>query len=156
MVCGIYSYRDIKNNFKVIYIGQSKNIYNRHRTHLADCARDNQQINRVIQADPPRYSLQIEMECEPEQLDSFEQLFIASYNPKFNFTKGGRGEYPSENKKGKYSLWDNKKTYYISHKNQNRNKPFRLYYKGNHIPCGYFHEWFTINKIHELIEEAIK
>ena len=156
MTCGIYSYRDIKNNFEVIYIGQSRDIYKRHRQHLVNSARNNQPINRVLQSDISRYSLQVEMECTKEQLNSFEQLFISAYNPKFNFTKGGTGEYPNKYNKGKYSLWDNKKTYYISHKNQNRNRPFRLYYNGYYIAGCYFEEWFTINKIHELIEEAIK
>lgn len=153
MACGIYSYRDIKNDFKVIYVGQSKNIYKRHRGHLAQCHKNKQVINKILQKDPTRYSLQIEIECEIEQLDSFEKLFIAAYEPKFNFHEGGKIMNPPKSK-GKYTLWDNKKTYYISHKNQNRNRPFRLYYNGHYIGGCYFEEWFSIDIVHKLIKEA--
>jgi len=153
--CGIYSYRDIKNDFKVVYIGQSKDIYKRHRQHLIKSSKNTQPINRVLQSDPLRYSIQIEVECSKDELDAYERLFIKYYNPKFNFTKGGIGQYPKRKNNGKYKFWDSKKTHYISHKNQNRNRPFRLYYDGYYIGGCYFEEWFTINIIHKLIEEAI-
>ena len=156
MVCGIYSYRDIKNDFQVIYIGQSKDIYKRHRQHLVKSARNQQPINRVLQSDVSRYSLQVEMKCTKEQLDSFEQLFISAYNPKFNFTKGGSGERIKKSKNGRYTLWDTSKAGYINSNNQRRTRPFRLYYQGKYIGGCVFEDWITIYKIHELIEEAIE
>ena len=152
MICGIYFYRDLKKD-EVIYVGQSRNIYERHRSHLAQSNYDAQPINKVIQNDPPRYNLEIERRCSIEELNDLEIQYIKLLNPKFNFTKGGDFIPPVKTKTHKYTLWDTKKVYYISHKNQSRNRPFRLYYNGWYVPCGYFETWHVVEFVWNLIKE---
>lgn len=156
-ICGIYSYRDLKDEYKIIYIGQSRDIYHRHRAHSRD-ERYNQPVDKIILQDPKRFVIYIEELCEPDELNALEEKYIKEYNPKYNCTKGGDYVHQKHGKGGKsqYEFWDSKIVHYVSHKNQNRSKPFRWYYKGWYVPCGYFMEWYTpyiLNQI-ALEEEA--
>lgn len=150
-ICGIYLYRDLKED-EVIYVGQSKDIYHRHRQHMAPSNYDGQQINRVLQGDPARYILEIERRCAKSELNLLEEMYIETLQPKFNFMPGG-DFFPVEIQRGTYTLWDNKKAYYISHTNQSRNRPFRLYWHGWYVACGYFETWFEVELIWGIIEE---
>lgn len=151
VICGIYFYRDLKED-EIVYVGQSRDIYQRHRGHLVPSSYDEQPINRIIQNDPARYILEIERRCSPNELNDLEIMYIKLLQPKFNFTSGG-DFIPSNTRKGRYTLWDNKKTYYISHENQSRNRPFRLYWFGFYVACGYFETWFEAELIWNIIEE---
>ena len=150
VICGIYLYRDLKED-EVIYVGQSVNIYSRHRNHLSPSSYNSQPINRVLQNDPSRYILEIERRCSKEELNDLERMYIEVLKPKLNFTLGG-DFYVSQKSVGKYTLWDTNKTYYISHINQHRNRPFRLYYNGWYVPCGYFETWFDAEFVWNLIK----
>ena len=154
VICGIYFYRDLRED-EIIYVGQSRHIYERHRSHLAPSSYNAQPINRVIQNDPSRYILEIERRCSENELDDLEVQYIKLLKPKFNFTKGGDFT-PSHSSVNKYTLWDTSKTYYISHKNQSRNRPFRVYYKGRYVPCGYFETWHVAEFVWNLIKEEDK
>lgn len=152
-VCGIYSYRDLKED-KIIYIGQSKNIYKRHRQHFAKSAYNSQPINRILQNDPVRYILEIQERCSPSELNNLEKKYIKEIKPQFNFTLGGNFV-PKHNKHkdNLCFLWSTEKCHYISHVNQKRNKPFRLYYYGWYVPCGYFTTWIELEMIWNIIKE---
>lgn len=152
-LCGIYSYRDLKNGYKIVYIGQSRDIYRRHRTHSRQ-KKANQPIDLKILEDNRRYVLYIEELCEEHELNDLEREYIRKYNPKYNCTKGGDYVHNKHGKGGKssYTMWDSKKTHYISHKNQKRNRPFRWYYNGWYVPCNYFEEWFTIYLLCEIVD----
>lgn len=145
---GIYSYVDIKT-MKVLYIGQSRNIYRRHRSH----AHGHQPIDILIQDDPIRYQLRIECECDVLELNDKERYYIDLYSPEYNFTKGGDYQYNSDGGLRKYDLWDTSKIKYISHINQKRNKPFRLYYHNHYINLGYFEDWISAEIVWKLIDE---
>ena len=88
VICGIYLYRDLKED-EVVYVGQSVNIYSRHRNHLSPSSYNSQPINRVLQNDPSRYILEIERRCSKEELNDLERMYIEVLKPKFNFTLGG-------------------------------------------------------------------
>lgn len=149
-ICGIYFYIDLKED-EIVYVGQSTDIYQRHRNHLIPSNYNGQPINRIIQNDPPRYILEIERRCSPDELDDLEKMYIELLHPKFNFTSGGN--FVPQKREGKYTLWETAKAHYISHKNQSRKRPFRWYYKGSYVPCGYFEEWFTIYLLCKIVEE---
>lgn len=90
---GIYCYID-KENTTVVYIGQDKNIHQqkRHKDHLDKYNYNNQQINRVLQNNPQRYEYLelIKGNFTQNELNNLEISLIASFNPKFNYTKGGK------------------------------------------------------------------
>ena len=151
-ICGIYLYRDLKND-EVIYVGQSTNIYQRHRSHLVESSYHAQPINRVLQNNPTRYILEIERRCSIDELNQLEQNYIALLKPRFNFTSGGKHKKHKKHKKKLCSLWNTWQCHYISHINQRRHRPFRLYYNGWYVPCGYFEEWFTVELIWNIIKE---
>ena len=153
-ICGIYLYRDLKED-EVIYVGQSVNIYSRHRSHLSPSSYNSQPINRVLQNDPSRYTLEIERRCSKEELNDLEKMYIEVLKPKFNFTPGGNFNITDKDV-GKYTLWDNSKVYYVNNTNHNRNKPFRWYYKGWYVACGYFLTWNEIECICDLAKEELE
>lgn len=155
-ICGIYSYRDLREGYKIVYIGQSRDIYHRHRSHCRD-KKTNQPIDKIILEDPKRYCLYIEEICKEHELNQLEAQYIEEYNPKYNCTKGGDYVHHKHIKgnKSQYTMWDSKKTYYISHKNQKRNRPFRVYRDGAYLSM-YVEDWFTVNIIHELIDWGLK
>lgn len=150
VITGIYFYRDLKED-EIIYVGQSKNIYQRHRSHFAKSAYHAQPINRVLQNDPCRYALEY-TRCSNNDLDRLEQDYIKLLKPRFNFTTGGTCVPKRLNNK-KNKLWNTYQCHYISHINQRRHRPFRLYYNGWYVPCGYFEEWFTCELVWNLIKE---
>lgn len=158
VICGIYFYRDLKED-EVIYVGQSRNIYERHRGHLAPSSYNAQPINKVIQNDPPRYSLEIERRCSIEELDSLEIQYIKLLNPKFNFTPGG-DFIPT--KEGKYTLWDTayvlyeKNDMYKNNRTPNPCQCFRMIHNAYKVNIGRFYDFVTCEIINQFIEEAIK
>lgn len=153
-ICGIYSYRDLKEGYKIVYIGQSRDIYRRHRSHYRD-EKYNQPIDKAILKDPKRYTLYIEELCTEDELNILEQKYISEYSPKYNCTKGGGYLVTHKHSnKGKYTLWDTKKMYYISHVNQSRNRPFRVMWHSFYL-C-YVEDFETAEKIHQLIEWGVE
>ena len=157
-ICGIYSYRDLKEGYKIVYIGQSRDIYHRHRSHLRD-SRYNQPIDKEILKDHKRYVLYIEEICDADELNQLEAKYINKYKPEYNYRKGGDYVHHkhSQGSKSLYEFWDSKTTHYVSHKNQNRSKPFRWYYKGWYVPVGYFMEWYSIEILNKIaLEEEEK
>lgn len=153
-ICGIYSYRDLKNGYKIIYIGQSRDIYHRHRAHSRK-KKNNQPIDLKILEDNRRYVLYIEELCEEHELNDLEREYIEKYQPQYNCTKGGDYVHNKHIKGGKslYTLWDSNSVHYVSHKNQNRSKPFRWYYHGWYVRVGYFEDWSTIYILNRIAEE---
>ena len=153
-LCGIYSYRDLRDGHKIVYIGQSRDIYHRHRAHARD-KKSNQPIDLKILEDNKRYIVRIEKYCEPNELNDLEKEYIKKYQPKYNCTKGGDYVHHKHGKGGKseYTLWDSSKVHYVSHKNQNRSKPFRWYYHGWYVKIGYQSEWYTIYILNDIAEE---
>lgn len=157
MLCGIYSYRDLKNDLECLYVGQSRNIYKRNRAHYRKTKRYNQPIDSIIQKDPKRYILCIEKCCNEQQLNELEAKYIAKLTPKYNCTKGGDYDYHARHSggNGKYhTFWNTKETHFISLKNQSRNRPFRVYWNGYYI-C-YVEDFKTVEIIHELINWGIE
>lgn len=108
-----------------------------------------------MQNDEHRYSIDVIKECSPKELNDLEIFYINKLKPKFNFTKGGDFNY-CKRQHGKYTMWDTSKMHYISHKNQNRNKPFRLCYYGYYVPCGYFEDPWTAQLVWSLIDDENK
>ena len=155
-LCGIYSYRDLKDGYKIVYIGQSRDIYRRHRAHSRD-SKYNQPIDEKILSDPKRFVVYIEELCSEDELNDLEVNYIKEYCPKYNYTKGGDYVHQKHSKgsKSKYTMWDSKKTHYISHKNQKRNRPFRIYRNGTYLHM-YVEDWITVNIIHSLIDWGLK
>lgn len=147
---GIYSYIDVKT-MEVLYVGQSRNIYQRHRGHFSG----SQPIDKVLAKDPIRYQLRIECECSIDELNDKEKYYIAKYNPLYNCTKGGDYRHSEMSVNNKYTLWDTKKLHYVSHINQNRNRPFRLWYNSQYVPIGYFEEWFTGEMLWNMINDEV-
>ena len=100
---GIYCYIDKKTD-RVVYVGPDGNIHRnkRHYDHTEKWAYDKQQINRILQNNPDRYSYNIlaRGNFSDKELNDLESSFIAMYNTfedstKFNYTVGGdcmRGE----------------------------------------------------------------
>lgn len=92
MSMGIYCYIDKKNN-QIVYIGKDSNIhYNkRHKEHYRPSLYHRQQINRVLQNNPNRYTYQIlnwDVQ-DKDVLNALEISYIQRFKPRFNFTKGG-------------------------------------------------------------------
>lgn len=95
---GIYCYEDTLKDNEIVYIGKDSNITRnkRHKDHLAKGNYNAQQINRVLQNNPNRYSYRILKQWKKEEYNLnlanvLEILYIRRYNPLFNFTKGGEG-----------------------------------------------------------------
>lgn len=96
MVCGIYK---IENNINHnIYIGQSKNIKDRWRSHKSNAFNQNSKdYNMVIYQAMRKYginafSFEILEECSQELLNEKEKYWIKyydSYNSGYNSTPGG-------------------------------------------------------------------
>lgn len=124
---GVYCYIDDKTN-KVVYVGQDGNIdkNRRHRDHTESWSYDYQQINRIIQNNPNRYSYHILAKggFTTDELNKLEQSFIRMYNTfedetKFNYTIGGdcqRGETHPSYKPGMRILKNGKGVYAVYYK----------------------------------------
>lgn len=98
MTVGIYCYKDLQDNDSIVYIGKDAYIHRdkRHKDHHKPSLYDAQQINRVLQNNPDRYSYEVLKEWNaeehhPKTASLLERLYIRRYDPKFNFTKGGDG-----------------------------------------------------------------
>lgn len=94
VICGIYKITNIVNN--KIYIGQSKDIYKRWKSHIYLSTKGKQAIYCAMR----KYGLDnflfsIEEICSPELLDEKEKFFINKYNSQitnsgYNMTEGGQ------------------------------------------------------------------
>ncbi len=95
MVCGIYCYKDNLKNDSVVYVGLDSHIdeNRRHKQHFQDSNYNEQQINRVLQNNPTRYSYHVlkKGDFDENLLKALEIIYIRRYNPKFNYTFGGDG-----------------------------------------------------------------
>lgn len=100
-VCGIYKITNRIN--KHLYIGQSRDIYNRWRQHKANFesrSRDTMLYQAMRKYGIENFEFEIVEECNPQLLDEREIYYIQKYNsygfnkPKFgyNMTKGGDGQ----------------------------------------------------------------
>lgn len=174
---GIYCYID-KQNYSIVYIGKDSHINTnkRHREHIAPCAYQSQQINKVIQNNPNRYEYKIILKgiTTDKILNAFEMAFIRKYEPKFNFTKGGEGlsgfkhskktiEKLKKNAgrpKGKYSKTDihNYKNYFRVLKlgSPNRTQRYQIVkdkkiYKTSTNPL-FLTKWFKKNFPNDILE----
>lgn len=157
-ISGIYSYRDLREKYKVIYIGQSRDIYRRHRSHCGN-QKHKQPIDKIIATDPKRYVLYIEDICDITQLNDLERKYIKKYQPIYNYTKGGdyihKKTHNNSNKRyTKY--WDTRKTRYINAQTCHRNRAFRVYYNGYYVPCGFFEDWISAHIVWDLIDEEVE
>ena len=94
MVLGIYCYIDTKDD-SIVYVGKDSYIdeHRRHKEHYQSCHYNYQQINRVLQNNPNRYNYNVlEWNVTSQaDLNDLEISYIAKFNPKFNFIKGGDG-----------------------------------------------------------------
>lgn len=96
---GIYCFRDLKNNGKIVYVGKDSNLRKnkRYYAHIAPSKYDAQPINRIVQNNPNRYQYEVLKKLEkndeypPNLLSVLEIIYIRRYKPKFNYTIGGDG-----------------------------------------------------------------
>lgn len=161
---GIYAYWDNKLS-QYVYIGKDSYIDKkaRYKSHMYPSRYDEQQINRVLQNNPERYeySVFVKGNFTPNLLCWLEKKYIAKYNPRFNFTKGGDGrinfETPEETKK-KMALSNSKtKTttgYFRVYKQKNKKCKQGFTWKYQYFENG---KRKTINSISlEKLEEKVK
>lgn len=90
---GIYMFIDNETG-NVVYIGKDSHIDVKERinAHYRPSAYDQQQINRVVQNNPERYSPKIY--CHVDNIDDLNRIefdLINLYRPKFNYKHGGQG-----------------------------------------------------------------
>lgn len=103
---GIYGYWN-KLTREMIYVGQSVHVLRRNYEHRLDTGKDNQVIDRFIQAHPSRIALKVLYRCDkatPIILDEMEKILIKKYGTfekepphGFNFTEGGSDGCSGEN-----------------------------------------------------------
>ena len=115
---GIYCYTDTLNNDEIVYIGKDSQITrnNRHYNHITK-KRNQQQIDKVLQNNPKRYKYNILCKgvCDGELLNTLEKGYIKTYNPKFNFTIGGDGNYGfKHSEETKHKISDSLKGHIVS------------------------------------------
>lgn len=111
MLVGIYCYIDKKND-DIVYVGKDSNVFkksnkgeyiydSRKQAHMRPSAYDVQQINRVLQNNPERYYhkylIVYNPKTKPMNLDTLEKMYIAYFNPKFNYDEGGTGADTGDN-----------------------------------------------------------
>ncbi len=92
---GIYCFKDLKNNGKIVYVGKDVHIYKQKRgkEHMYPSNYHKQPFNRVLQNNPTRYEYSVlkKGNFSEELLSALEIIYIRRYNPKFNYTVGGEG-----------------------------------------------------------------
>ena len=95
MTCGIYCYKDTKNNDEVVYVGKDSSIdkNTRHKRHHFPSRYDDQVINRILQNNPNRYTYHIlkQGDFDDKLLNALEIIYTRRYKPKYSFTIGGDG-----------------------------------------------------------------
>lgn len=90
---GIYMFIDNETGH-IVYIGKDSHIdvQERIKCHYRPSAYNQQQINRVLQNNPGRYTPKVY--CKVSNIEELNQLefdLINLYRPKFNFKHGGEG-----------------------------------------------------------------
>ena len=94
-VCGIYKISNLNNN--MAYIGQSNNIGLRWKQHIkrglgAEPQTRNKLYPAMFEEGVENFTFEIIQECEPKDLNKYEQHWIDFYDTQFygyNVTKGG-------------------------------------------------------------------
>lgn len=86
---GIYAYRDLKDEGKIVYIGKDSNLLKsrRHYDHMrADFkeGKRGQHVNKILQENPKRYLFTHVLYCEEEWIDMIEQKLIEDLQPQLN------------------------------------------------------------------------
>lgn len=90
---GIYMFIDNETGH-IVYIGKDSHIdvQERIKSHYRPSVYNQQQINRVLQNNPGRYTPKVY--CKVSNIEELNQLefdLINLYRPKFNFKHGGEG-----------------------------------------------------------------
>lgn len=87
MTCGIYYYWDNEKD-ELAYIGYSNNLKRRDYEHRTS---KNSRIpfDLILQNNIERYSFELMLECDEDDLSNQEAIAILLYKPKFNFQSGG-------------------------------------------------------------------
>ena len=83
---GIYAYIDTIYD-EIVYVGQSKRMWDRHVQHTGLSNFKGQPINQILQMNRGRYKFIILKECPVWKLDYWEQTLIALFNPRYNQDK---------------------------------------------------------------------
>jgi len=76
-VCGIYKITEKETN--KCYIGQSKDIYERLKQHSTDTYSEDDWHTK-FQSNPEKFTFEILVRCDPEDLDNEESYYIYKYN----------------------------------------------------------------------------
>lgn len=93
-ICGIYKIQSQKKPGR-IYIGMSKNIIRRWKTHLCEL-RVNKHISIKLQRHYNKYGegdlqFSIITSCDRKELKNIEQFYLDAYYPYFNQCKANGG-----------------------------------------------------------------
>lgn len=95
MVVGIYCYKDSQRGNEVVYVGKDSQIDEsiRHKRHNFPSRYNDQQINRVLQNNPDRFTYHVlkQGDFDEKLLNALEIIYIRRYTPRFNYTIGGEG-----------------------------------------------------------------
>lgn len=143
-ICGIYGYYDNLKD-KIVYVGQSTKIRNRHKQHLMPSAKYSQPFNKILQSNTKRYDLLILKECDISKLNYWEITLIALFNPLFNFNNGGDGNRGFHHSDKTKQLLSNKLKGRIVSDEERRKKS-----GANHHLFGKKHKLETIKKMREV------
>lgn len=165
MTCGIYKIKNKKTG--QIYIGQSKNIELRFKTHCSVSPID------IAIATEGVDNFEFSIIEETTSLHEQEQFWIRvydTYNNEYHYNcSPGKGMinnlqygYGYNNARAKYTLWDINYAGYDKNRMYRRNRKinpcscFSAKYEGYVIPIGRFYDFVTCEIINRLIKEAIK
>lgn len=147
-----------------MYIGQSKNIEKRFRSHCNMLDID----KAILLEGEDNFDFIVIEEVDESLLREREEYWIHHYNTMYNrehYNKEPNREhlkhgYGRDNPAAKYILWDiSSCTYHKDKRIENKqavNKCFTSRYKGAMIPIGLFHDFVSCEIINQLIKEAIK
>lgn len=170
---GIYAYRDIDTN-QIVYIGQTGNSFGeRHKQHLK--AKKNNLFENKLQKHPDKYKLTpllsfFTYNISHDELNYWEKYYInqcKTYHKinedAFNLTIGGTTNYPQNERKNKYTIFDSSKAHYLpnhlyhnNEKGDNPKKCFMLRYNHRDVSIGqFFYDPFTPEFISSLIDECL-
>lgn len=159
MTCGTYMIRNKKTG--QIYIGQSKDIEKRFRTHCYISDID----KAILLEGKDNFVFSIIEEVDESLLREREKYWIDYYNVEQDIKHYNRPPITPKGCNGlnrKYVLWDTIYCYYNRHDMIRNNrvpnpcKCFAFHYKGKKINIGFFHDFITCKIINQLVKEAIK
>lgn len=160
---GVYYF---KSNNEVIYVGSSKNLYNRmavHNTAIKQGSHQGCQTNLYQFLQSNQFTVQFQLETNYKQL---EQQLIEQYNPKYNclraFTgiswNGNGAEYEKEYRekyKEEKKQYDNQ--YYEAHKEEKKQyKNQKCLYNGEILTLSALQQRFSRKGVANPTQEAKK